>query len=281
MTRGFAVLVALVAFLSAAAGAVSLTESYWEARERSIARLGELVAANAAPERIRKVEEKALDELLRRVIALVGAVYVEGYAEVAHNHVSALTVSPDFGVLDGVVFSAPGHQGGGVVVTTEPLLALWLRETTKAHPAPLWADAPAAALKSDAFYAAALNPETGFDGVLDLDVALPPGATFAAAKLGRWGPATDSQTRPLLLVAVIAAGRVFIAATPSTRALAPPACKPRGGSELAEAFGPIDSEAFAEWRDCERRWLRTAPAAAELRHDAQELAGRLARANSP
>ena len=107
------------------------------------------------------------------------------------------------------------------MVTTQLLLQHWLADwppnveigSPKIN-RPTWARADEMALKSDDFYTWALNPEDGFNGVVDIALPTPAGASLAVAKLGRWGPHTDSLVSPLLIVTVVKGRWVLIVAIP-------------------------------------------------------------------
>jgi hypothetical protein len=272
-------LAAILATLGFSALAAAPEEAYWTERAQAIARLAALADAKAKPEKIRKVEDAALEKLQRRVIAMVGVVGVEGYSDLPKSHVTALGENPEFGLLDGVSFAALGDAGGELVVTTEALLRMWLREGSNAHPE--WKRAGFAALRSDAFLGDALDIEDGFLGVVDLGLAPPPGAIFAAAELGRWGPHVDSIPRPVLIVTVVAGRRVFIAVSrPATKIDDIPACRRQAGDPAeADAFGPFEGPEFEAWRNCERRNFAGAPFHADLLREARRITDRLAHAN--
>jgi hypothetical protein len=266
---------------SSSALAATPEDAYWAERAQAMAQLKALADKKADPDKIGEIERAALAHLQRQLIAMVGPVNVRGYSDPPESHLTALSDSPEFGELDGVTFhrrdvSAPGE----LVVTTEALLRLWLQDASRAHPG--WQRARFA-LKSDAFYGEALNAEDGYEGVAELELTPPPaGAAFAAAKLGRWGLHTDTIQGPVLIVTVVAGGRVFIATSgPATTIDDVPACRTlarRGDSIRAGAFGPYGGPQFEAWRDCVRHNLRSAPIYADLTREARRVADRLAKA---
>ncbi len=282
MRRARFALVAILAMAGFSALAATPEDVYWTARTQAMAQLKALADKKASPDKINEVERAALKDLQRRLIAMVGTVSVQGYSDGPKSHLTALSDSPDFGQLDGVSFYRRDGIGGELVVTTEALLRLWLQEASSGHPG--WRRAGFAALKSDAFYGEALNAEDGYLGIADLELRPPPGATFAAAKLGRWGLHTDTIPSPVLIVTVSAGGRVFIAVSqPETRIDDIPACRtPAADADpsMTDAFGPLGGGPELEaWRNCERRNLPTAPSYADLMRETRQIADRLAHAN--
>jgi hypothetical protein len=309
----------LVAFIVPALAA-SPEDAYWALRQRAIKRLeyhGDEKPENQA---YNNLETAALADLRRRVIAIVGPLRVEGFSDDPGSHVGALSTSPDQGLLDGVEFVAKGDRGGELVVTTQLLLQHWLADwppnVETGSPKinrPTWARANEMALKSDDFYTWALNPEDGFNGVADIALPTPAGASLAIAKLGRWGPHTDSLVSPLLIVTVVKGHRVLIVAIPPATNVpeiaacaAKAACadeasaqKPPASDEAWEpliaacaaqaaspgvtqsspyGWGPFSGPSFQAWRICEREGLPTEPYFARLKREAKEISERLARA---
>jgi hypothetical protein len=309
-----AAFVAILAAFTVPALATSPEDAYWAVRQRAIKRLeyhGEEKPENQA---YKDIETAALADLRRRVIAIVGPLKVEGFSDDPGGHVGALSTSPDQGLLDGVEFLVNGDRGGGLVVTTQLLLRHWLADwdSLKINRPP-WARAGGMALKADEFYSWALNPEDGFNGVADIALPTPAAASLAVAKLGRWGPHTDSLVTPLLVVTVVKGRWVLIAAIPpatkipeiaacaakavcadKAAAKDPPpsdeawepliaACATQGASPgVAQSspygWGPFSGPPFQAWRICERQGLPAEPYFAQLKHEAQEISERLARA---
>ncbi len=273
MTLRTLLLVALATF-AVDASADTLADAYWSVRERATARLAALAHADAKPAKIRAVEDAALRELERRVIAMVGPVAVEGYATLPTSHVVALAEGPDFGLLDGVSFAALGARGGELLVTTETLLDHWLKTNGPKAAALLGG---LAALRSDAFYSDAFNPENGVDIVADLALKAPPGASLIVAKFGRFGWATDTPPHALLIVSVVRDGKIFVAVSPpKTKISDIAACPYHKLSDDPDEFGPYPGDDFEAWRTCERRNLSSALFYVDLRREAQQLAERLA-----
>jgi hypothetical protein len=176
----------------------------------------------------------------------------------------------------------------------------------------LWSKAGIMAVKADEFYTWALDPEDGFDGVIDIPLPTPAGALLAVAKLGRWGPHTDTMN-PLLIVTVVTGRLVLIAAiapetqipeiadcaaravcvneaagrdpSASLEELKPliAACPTRGPTPgvtqtSGDGWGPFSGAPFEAWRICERQGLPTEPYFGQLKRGAEEISGRLARA---
>ena len=263
--------------LCVAAGALAAAPEaeYGRAKLEAEARLAALARVKADPAVIREVEDVALKALARKVSQIVGPVEMAGVSAPGRSHVDALTDSPEFGKLDGVLFSR-GDDGGEVLVTTKALFKAWLAERKHARPAK---EAPhELPLEADDVYGEAFEPDNGFSGVLDLTLPRPGDAAFAHAKLGRFGPGTDSLPRATLIVTVVKGERVFISLAPP-RAKTPdlPACSALAATPSSDGgWGPFAGPDYEAWRSCMRRRLPEQPYYKQLKSEAQAIAARLA-----
>jgi hypothetical protein len=315
-----AVFVATLVAFAPTAFAVSPEDAYRAVRQRAIKRLQHPGEVQTDDQAYNHLETAALADLRRRVFAIVGPVKVEGFSDEQRSHAGTLSASPDQGLLDGVEIIAKGERGGELVVTTKTLLQNWLadwptnvRTDSPKIKRPPWARTVEMAVKADSFYTSALNPEDGFNGVADMALPTPAGASLAVAKLGRWGPHTDSLVRPLLIVTVVKGRWVLIAAIPPVTNIAeiaacaakaacadnaaerdPPAlpeawepliaaCSKQAASpDVTETspygWGPFADPPFQAWRTCEREGLPAEPYFAQLKREAEAMSERLARA---
>ncbi len=115
-----------------------------------------------------------------------------------------------------------------IIVTTDALLAHWLREH-KDWWGPKVANVPQqvnAALTSEAFYTQALQTDAAISKYVELPVAKPAQAKFAFAMLSARSQDIGPRTADELIVAVVQGTRVFVVSAPANAKIEPmPACQ--------------------------------------------------------
>ncbi|MBS0541531.1 MAG: hypothetical protein JSR47_22390 [Proteobacteria bacterium] len=122
-----------------------------------------------------------------------------------------------FGALDGLAFDAPA--GNRLIVSTEPLLQHWLKEssdfwTVDARPS----SDPAVLFTNANFYRWAGATDWPVRKVADLPIGLPDNTSAVGAFLAAGGP---TESADWLAIAAIRNGRVFVSFVPTKTKTAP------------------------------------------------------------
>jgi hypothetical protein len=162
-----------------------------------------------------------LEAELRRVLGPVPA--PKGFSGGGTFSPEALCCGLGEGMLDGLLFR---NDSGSVLVTTEGLLRLWLKEHKdwwKDDPLPT---DPKAALQSSAFYTQAVSADAAVTIFAPLPIQAPAGASLAVAGLATQCNGSCSLPQHIA-AAVVKGGRVYVAlvdaALPApTQGAAPP-----------------------------------------------------------
>ena len=141
-------------------------------------------------------------------------------------------------MLDGLVYGET-ESDKSVVVTTDSLLDKWLlghRDLWSKDNTPI-AGAAAAAIKTEDFYARAVNTDSAVAHYAELPVVAPPGAKFAYATLSLIGNGDLVPGAPdRIFVALEQNGRVFIVDEKLATAVPPiPACDGAGADYTKKA----------------------------------------------
>jgi hypothetical protein len=231
------VLVLTALLLSASgAAAVSPEDAYLAARDRYIASFK--TTATAKDEKsVFARHDKALKDLEQQLKPIVGPFSATGFpAEGKLNLVSLIRDDIGFGMLDGLVYGE-GESAKSIVVTTDSLLDKWLLGHPKGRSKVEIPTSAAAALKTEDFYAQAVNSDSAAANYGEIPVAAPPGAKFAHAMLSLIGngpivPGTPDR----MFVALEQGGRVFIVSEElATRVPPIPACDAAGAGATKKA----------------------------------------------
>ena len=207
---GFALL-ALAVFAGGAVAA-SPEDDYVAARDKDIARVKRLVAANTDDKKVQAEQDTMIADLQSRLDAIVGPFAVAGYPAAGKITLETLSEADiGFGQLDGMVHSA-GDDGPQVIVTTRGLVDRWLRERSAEKDAEerLPADFDAA-LRDDRFYTYAVTEDAAFGKTAELTAAKPAGADLVVAALGGFAQDIGPNPRQEIVVTLQKGGRVYIA----------------------------------------------------------------------
>ena len=165
--------------------AVSPEDAYLAARDRYIASFKTTASAKDEKAAFAR-HDKALRDLEQQLKSIVGPFSVSGFpAEGKLNLVSLFPDDIGFGMLDGLVYGE-GESAKSIVVTTDRLLDKWLFGHRKRRSKDIPTSA-AAAVKTEDFYAQAVNSELAAANYGEIPVAAPPGAKFAYAMLSLIG----------------------------------------------------------------------------------------------
>jgi hypothetical protein len=157
------------------------------------------------------------------------------------NLVSLFPDDVGFGMLDGLVYGE-GESDKSIVVTTDSLLDKWFLGHPKGRSKDDIPTSAAAAVKTEDFYAQAVDSDSGAANYGEIPVSAPPRAKFAHAMLslignGQLVPGTPDR----IFVALEQDGRVFIVSEKLTTHVPPiPACD-RAGADTTKEADAIDS----------------------------------------
>jgi hypothetical protein len=289
------ILIALLVSISAAAGAASLEESYFAARDGYIEKFK---AADPNDDRVRKEEELARDDLQGQLRRIVGTSDIKDFSTPAKSNLDTLfNGDAGFGQLDGLIYASEDDKTH-IVVTTEALLGHWLREH-KDWWGPAVANVPQdveAALKSEAFYTQALNTDAAISKYAELPLPKPAQAKFAFAMLAARSQDIGPHTPDEIIVSVVKDGRMFVVTAPANAKVDPvPACEriwrdaSRNAAKAHEAYVAsgmkddklfeqstrIEEEGDAAFRRCFAQQAKGRNFVTALTRQAQDLVDRL------
>jgi hypothetical protein len=214
-------LVLTALLLPIGAAAVSPEDTYLAARDRYIASFKTTASAEDEKAAFAR-QDMAIGDLEQQLKAIVGPFSASDFpAEGKLNLVSLFPDDIGFGMLDGLAYGE-GESAKSIVVTTDSLLDKWLLGRPKGRSIDDIPTSAAAAVKTENFYARAVNSDSAAANYGEIPIAAPPGAKFAHAMLSLIGngplvPGTPDR----IFVALEQGGRVFIVseklATPSRR----------------------------------------------------------------
>jgi hypothetical protein len=294
--------VALAAVVIAAGAAYAATpeESYLAARDKAIATMKKLEAADASDAKMQAADKAALADLTRRLVALVGPVAVKGFPHPPTVNLETLGDGQGNAMLDGLSFLADPEKPdtSKLVVTTRPLFAAWIKASGEgADAADRLPEAAEEAMRADTFYTAALESDAAFSRALEIELEKPAGVDFAFAALGRWSQDIGPTPLDRIVAGVVKGGRILVADVEAA-AKAPelPACKgvwdaanarydklvaayQKGGSKdeaLVEESAKVQDQGGQDWLACEGKAVRAGASYPALKKEAQDLVARMA-----
>jgi hypothetical protein len=201
---------ALVAPMSAQAQ--SAENRYIADRDAAIARF--------TPERMPTIdqpqmddEEKARAVLEKQMLAIVGSVTPKGFGGAKFNLGSLFTGDMDFGRLDGLVFEADGGRTQ-MIVTTLPLLQLWLKSKEELSPD------PDTSIGTTAFLMHAVQTDAAILRFAHIPLESPRTFAFLVGRTQDQAPIEANE----VFVTAIRGGKVFIASAEVKQPIAIDAC---------------------------------------------------------
>ncbi len=192
------------------AAAASRDESYLAARDASIKAFEQRKFESDSDYDEHK---RALADLEAQLREVIGQVAIQGFSADGKINLDTLVTGDErFGVLDGLVYSAPDGKAH-VLVTTATLFDGWLR----AHK-DWWQESPLpadmrAALKRDDFYTQALTDGAAVVAYAEIPVTKPAWATLAVAVLDARTQDAAPRVPDEMIITVRGADRVFIITT--------------------------------------------------------------------
>ena len=275
--------IGLLVLFPAIAMAGSSEQAYLTARDAQIRRLTALSKPDPSSDRVLKEHERAVAELEKQLKRVIGpsALALPGLpAEGKINNNTLTKGDQGFGLLDGLVYWSDDYKTQ-VVVSTEGLFKVWLREHRK-----WWRDNnvpedQAKALRHDSFYTQAVSADAAVSKFAELPIKKPAAASFAFAMLGNTaqdvGPWEPDEVR----MALLQGGKLYVVRVPAAAKIGPfPACKAvwdRAAKKAqASADGmPIENEGYAAFRRCFAERAPREQGFADLVRQAQEIADKL------
>jgi len=245
-------LVALTMLIPAAAGAASLEESYFAARDAYIDKLKPAEINVEIEDRVLKQDELARSDLEQQLRRIIGSSATKGFPSQGRSNLDTLIEGySSFGLLDGLLYASPDGKTR-VVVTTEVLLGHWLRGH-KDWWGPTVPNVPQgveAALKSEAFYTQALNTDAAISRYVEIPVSKPAKARFAFAMLVARAQDLGPRTPDELIVSIVQGARVLVVSAPAkARIDRAPACEEIWQEALRKAAKSREANEAPEQKD--------------------------------
>jgi hypothetical protein len=205
-----AVLVSVVLLAGFAAKADTPLQDYLSRRDKAIQSLD-----RDSEESLDDEDQKALADLEKRLISLIGPVDLRGFKRESKIHLQTLQKGMmGFGLLDG--FSYTGPDETQVVVTTKALLNAWLKANETPWNSETLPQEMASALKSEVFYTKAIGGDAAIARFADIPVSAPSGDGVAYAMLSMWRQDYGPQLPDQIVVSVLQGEKLFILMQPTS-----------------------------------------------------------------
>ncbi len=223
--KALRILMALTLFAAGAAAATP-EEAYIAARDQYVQQIKALEEKKNGEATAEREQKKALADLEKRLQGIIGELNVKGYP--AKGKIMAESLSENdigYGLLDSLRF-AETDDGPQVVVSTDGLLAQWLRKQAEWWKKQSKSPPDASnALTSDEFYSEAVGSDAAFTKTADIPIEKPEGAEFAFAMLGGWAQDVGPNPRQEIVVALRKGGKLYLASQRATKIEKVPACE--------------------------------------------------------
>jgi hypothetical protein len=192
----------------------SLEDAYLASRDHYIAELKKLDANDATKEQALQEEKRALLDLKRQLMEVIGHALLNGASAAEEVNLETLFEGdPGFGQLDGLTYSM--GKDTQLIMTTQTLLMRWLRASRGARQERVSHSTTLRdALKSDGFYLRAISPDTAVLKYADLPVIKPAGAQLAVALADARTQDATPRLPDEIIVSVLRDVRLFIVTAP-------------------------------------------------------------------
>jgi hypothetical protein len=210
------------------AEAATPEQAYLVSRDAHIRKLAAVEkSAGVESERLRKAHEQAVTDLQKQIARIVGPseLTLPGLpAAGALNNDTLTKGDMGFGLLDGLRYASEDHRTM-VVVTTEGLFRIWLREHRK-----WWNDNnvpqdPAQALRHTSFYTQALSTDAAVFRFAELPVKKPAAASFVFAMVGTRAQDVGSREADEVTLALLQGTKLYVVRVKAGTKLGPfPPC---------------------------------------------------------
>lgn len=201
--------------LGTMAARAETVESYMAARDRYVADIQKLDADPAKQDAMFALDDKAREDLQKRMMALLGPLAFKGLEKTPRFSPEALYEGDiGSGRPDGLIY-ADKKDETRIFVAPEAVFANWLAAEAKGEGAdPRFREGVKASLGSNTVYTQAVGQDAAFDGFLALPVTAKDGETVYAAT-GLFSQDGEGEYPPnSIVVARVAEGRVMLAAAP-------------------------------------------------------------------
>ena len=275
--------ISVLALLPAMAIAASAEQAYLAARDAQVRRLTALSKPDPSSDKVLKEHERAVAELEKQLKRVIGpsALALPGLpAEGKINNNTLTKGDQGFGLLDGLVYWS-GDYKTQVVVTTEGLFKVWLREHRKWWNENNVPQDPAKALRHDSFYTQAVSADAAVSKFVELPIKKPAAASLAFAMLSMQAQDVGPWEPEQVMVAVLQGGKLYVVRVPAAAKIGPfPACKAvwdqfRKRAEAAADGMPIENAGYAAFRRCFAERAPRENGFADLVRQAQDIADKL------
>jgi hypothetical protein len=288
--------IGFLALLPTMAMAASPEQAYLAARDAQIRRLTALSKPNPSSDKVLKEHERAVAELGNQLKRLIGplALALPGLPADGKPNNDTLTKGDlGFGMLDGLRYGAE-DEASQVVVTTERLFKVWLREHRK-----WWRDNnipqdPASALRHVSFYTQAVSSGAAVSKYAELPIKKPAAASFAFAMLGTSAQDVGPWEPEELRAAVLQGGKLYVVRVKAIAKIGPfPRCQAVWDETMKKSQAEferhqanqnsskpsrqmsIEDEGYAAFRRCFAERAPREKGFADLVRQAQDIADRL------
>jgi hypothetical protein len=276
--------IGFLALLPTMAEAASPEQAYLAARDAQIRRLTALSKPNPSSDKVLKEHERAVAELekqLKRIIGPSSLLKLPGLPTEGKINNDTLTKGDlGFGMLDGLRYASEDYKTL-VVVSTEGLFKVWLREHRN-----WWRDnnvpqEPTKALRHGSFYTQAVSSDAAVSKYVELPIKKPAAASLAFAMLSNSAQDVGPWEAEDVTMAFLQGGKLYVIRVPAVAKIGPfPACKAvwDRAAKKAEASSDsmkIENEGYAAFR---RRFAERAPREkgfADLVRQAQDIVDKL------
>lgn len=204
-----AFLIGLLLLVGGEAQASSLMENYLQARDRHVRAL-DREADDSRDEK----DKAALHDLEKQLNGLIGPVELQGFSR--KGTINLQTLQRDqmgFGALDALVYTT-GDKRTQVVVTTQPLLKVWIEGHKSQYETQNVPQDMESALTSEPFYTQAIGSDAAVVRYAQIPVSRLADGGFAYAMLSAYQQDLSPSLPTEVIVTVLNKDKVFIFSQP-------------------------------------------------------------------
>jgi len=276
--------IGFLALLPTMAMAASPEQDYLAARDAQIRRLTAMSKPDPSNDRVLKAHDAAVAELekqLKRIIGPSSPLALPGLPSEGKMNNDTLTKGDlGFGMLDGLRYASEDHKTL-VVVSTEGLFKVWLREHRN-----WWRDNnvpqdPAQALRHASFYTQAVSSDAAVSKYVELPIKKPAAASFAFAMLSNSAQDVGPWEPEDVTVALLQGGKLYVVRVNASAKIGPfPPCEAlwKQAAKKAQRSAnsmAIENEGYAAFRRCFAERAPREKGFPILTRQAQDIADRL------
>ena len=272
--------IGLLALLPTMAVAASAGQAYLAARDAQVRRLDALSKPDPSSDKVLKEHERAVAELEKHLKRVIGpsALALPGLpAEGKINNDTLTKGDQGFGLLDGLVYWSSDYKTQ-VVVTTEGLFKVWLREHRRWWGKDDVPQDPANALRHVSFYTQAVSGDAAVFKYVELPVRKPAAASFAFAMLGASAQDVGAWDPEEVRVTVLQGGRLYVVRVAAVAKIGPfSSCNAQWDEAIKKSRGDMarENKDHATFLRCFAGRAPRAKGFADLVRQAQDIADKL------